>query len=117
MPDVVPAPHGSESQDDESRHGGPEDQPQDEEKRAVQGREVVEDCHPQAGQGGKQAGGGKDASGNLVPAGPAALAPAKRGYELKRPQQQLDGDGGDVDQHGDRRVEEARVVRRRLTRG
>jgi hypothetical protein len=35
--DVVPAPHGDESQDDEDHHGGAEDQSKDEEQRPVRG--------------------------------------------------------------------------------
>ena len=75
---------------------------------SVEGREVVEDRHPQAGQGGEQAGGSENASGDPVP----AAAAAERGQELERPEQAVHGDAGDVDQHGQGRVEEPRVLRR-----
>ena len=81
------------------------------------GWKVVEDRHPQTRQGGEQAGGGKDASGNFVPAEAAAFAAAERRDELKSPEHQVHGDGGDMDQHGDGRVEEPGVVGGYLTSG
>ena len=100
---VAPADRG-ESEDDGRPPWRAEPDSQDEERRAVGGRDGVEERHPQRGQRRQQAGRGDDPPGEPVPA-----PPAERRHELQRPEHEEHDRGDDVDDHGDRAVEESRV--------